>query len=181
MKTGAFHAVVDYLHDDTVDVKLDRQLRTLLTTCFTKPHDAVFKRRRYFIEPYPHRWVVRDDDRLIAHVGVHEKAARAAAAIYGIGGLAEVCVHPDFRGRGIVRDMIVAVHEWLRGHGFVFSILMGDPRIYTSSVFRTAAGVYCDGAGDAPGARCLCGSAMVCELADVKWPDGDVYISGPSF
>ncbi len=28
--------------------------------CFTKPQDVVFKDRRYFCEPYPHRWVVRD-------------------------------------------------------------------------------------------------------------------------
>ena len=46
---------IEYVPDDTVDDALDRQIRDLLTLCFTNPEDAVFRERRYFAEPYPHR------------------------------------------------------------------------------------------------------------------------------
>ena len=46
---------IEYLSDERVDDALDLEIRGLLTTCFTKPQDVVFKDRRYFREPYPHR------------------------------------------------------------------------------------------------------------------------------
>ena len=50
---------IEYLSDNSVDDALDQKIRGLLTTCFTKPQDGVFKDLRYFQEPYPHRWVIR--------------------------------------------------------------------------------------------------------------------------
>ena len=69
---------VVYLPDDSIDDAGDCELRELLSTCFTKPGDEVFKARRYWREPYRHRWVIRNEERaLIAHVGVHQKIAEA--------------------------------------------------------------------------------------------------------
>ena len=97
---------VDYLSDDEVDEALDAEIRGLLTTCFTKPQDVVFRDRRYFIDPYPHRWVIRDPRaRMVAHSGVHEKQLEAGGRVVAIGGIAEVCVHPDWRGNGYVAPM----------------------------------------------------------------------------
>ncbi len=52
---------INYLPDATVDDALNREIITLLTACFTKPQDTVFQTRRYFREPYPHRWIIRDE------------------------------------------------------------------------------------------------------------------------
>ena len=43
--------MVEYLPDSSVDDALDEEIRGLLTTCFTKPKDVVFKEQRYFFEP----------------------------------------------------------------------------------------------------------------------------------
>ena len=94
---------IEYLPDDNVTDTLDYELRSLLTTCFTKPQDVVFRDRQYFQEPYPHRWVIRDENNaIVAHIGVHEKQVETEGRTYRIGGIAEVCVHPDYRGKGYV-------------------------------------------------------------------------------
>ena len=69
---------ITYLSDDSIDAAGDAELRELLSTCFTKPGDEVFKTRRYWREPYKHRWVMRNEaGRLVAHVGIHEKSVEA--------------------------------------------------------------------------------------------------------
>jgi len=169
---------IDYLPDSDIDDALDRELRGLLTTCFLKPQDYVFKERRYFREPYPHRWVIRDDDgRLVAHIGVHVKQVLAGEACYPIGGICEVCVHPDYRGRGYVRMMLDVIHQWMGEQDFVFSMLFGDPRIYGSSGY-----VHVDNLvhGDADaGWKPVAG--LVRAVASVPWPDGEVRLPGIKF
>ena len=105
---------IEYLPNDSVTGSMDYELRGLLTTCFTKPQDVVFRDRRYFREPYLHRWVIRDDNNaIVAHIGVHEKQGEAEGRTCRIGGIAEVCVHPDYRGKGYTRMMLKCIHAWL--------------------------------------------------------------------
>ena len=170
--------VVSYLPDAKVDDAQDREIRGLLTLCFTKPQDNVFETRRYFREPYPHRWVIRGPrDTLLAHVGAHEKEIVAGARRLPIGGIAEVCVHPDARGRGYVPLMLQAVHALLTDAGCAFAVLFGDPRVYGSSGYTAAANLS---HGDDP-AHGTPVRALVRPLADAPWPDGPVFLPGPTF
>ena len=170
---------VKYLADSSVDAALDEQIRGLLTTCFTKPEDVVFKERRYFVEPYPHRWVIRDTQgSIIAHIGVHEKTVETAGRHFRIGGIAEVCVHPDFRGRGFVKKMLSCVHDWLTRNEFDFVILFGDPRIYSSSGYVQRDNLIHD---DAAGTGTSQSPVMVRPLTETPWPGGQVYLPGPKF
>ena len=170
---------VEYLADSSVDDALDAQIRVLLTTCFTKPEDVVFKDRRYFIEPYPHRWVIRDmQGSIVAHIGVHEKAVEADGRHFRIGGIAEVCVHPDFRGRGLVKKMLACVHDWLIQNEFDFAILFGDPRIYGSGGYVQLGNLIHD---DAAGTGTSPSPVMVRPLTETTWPGGQVYLPGPKF
>ena len=173
---------VEYLPDSSVDASLDAELRALLTTCFTKPQDVVFKDRRYFCEPYAHRWVIRDARRcIIAHAGVHLKAVEADGHRFRIGGLAEVCVHPEYRGRGFVRAMLVCIHDWLIGREFDFAVLFGEPDIYQSSGYVEVHNLLHDEV-TAAGQKCKTQSpAMVKQLSDIPWPAGEVYLPGPKF
>ncbi|MFH1718807.1 MAG: GNAT family N-acetyltransferase [Planctomycetota bacterium] len=183
---------VEYLPDSSVDAPLDAEIRTLLTRCFTKPEDRVFRERRYFREPYPHRWVIRDVRRsIVAHVGVHEKYVEAGGRRFRIGGIAEVCVHPEFRGRRFVKAMLACIHDWLIRREFDFAVLFGDPRVYGSSGYVQVGNLVYDDDTAAPGPPGPEGrggdksrsrsAAMVRQLSDIPWPTGQVYLPGPKF
>jgi predicted acetyltransferase len=173
---------IEYLADSSVDAALDAQIRGLLTTCFTKPEDVVFRDRRYFREPYAHRWVIRDtQDSIVAHIGVHEKTVAAGGRTFRIGGIAEVCVHPEFRGRGFMKTMFTGVHDWLVRHEFDFAVLFGDPHVYGSSGYVQVNNLVHDDVSATGEKLTRQSPAMVRPLSETPWPGGPVYLPGPKF
>lgn len=171
---------VQYLPDDRISVAQDYELRELLTTCFRKPQDWIFRERRYFCEPYPHRWVIRDDaGAVVAHIGVHDKRVEAGGRTYRIGGIGEVCVHPRHRKKGYVRLMLQVIHPWMAQHGFDFAVLFGDSRVYGSSGYRVVNNLFKE---TEPGKeRKPIGAAMIHELSATPWPEGEVILPGLTF
>ena len=168
---------IAYLPDESITDDQDRELRGLLSLCFTKPEDAVFRTQRYFREPYPHRWVIRDErGALVAHVGVHVKEMVAGGRTYRLGGVADVCVHPAHRGQGYVRKILEQVHPWLTARGFDFAVLFGDTHVYGSSGYVNVTN-FTHGSTDKP--RRV--TAMVRALGSTPWPVGDVFVAGPTF
>ncbi|UCC96954.1 MAG: GNAT family N-acetyltransferase [Phycisphaerales bacterium] len=173
---------VEYLPDSSIDASLDAELRALLTTCFTKPQDVVFKDQRYFCEPYPHRWVIRDTNySIIAHAGIHEKVVEADGRRYRIGGLAEVCVHPDYRGQGFVKAMVACIDDWLFARGYDFAVLFGESYIYQSSGYVEVSNLVYDEVTPSGEKYKAPEPAMVKPLAGIPWPAGEVYLPGPKF
>jgi predicted N-acetyltransferase YhbS len=176
---------IGYIADAAVSVALDRELRDLLSTCFVKQQDHVFRTRRYFNTLPAHRWMIRDDaGKLAAHVAVHEKRVFAQGGRdYLVGGVAEVCVHPAHQGRGYAKLLVAAAHDWMSARKFVFSVLSGDSRHYASSGYRPAVNLFQDGeaAGDGAPPRVRAESALVACLCAEPWPEGGAYIPGPGF
>lgn len=171
---------IEYVADAAVDASLDSEIRALLTRCFTGPQGAVFHHRRYFSTPYPHRWIVRrGDGGLIAHAGVHEKRIHDGSRVFRVGGVADVCVHPDWQGRGWMKDILREIHAWLRRQGFSFSVLMGDERVYRSSGYRPVTNLFCEDAQQHERQRCS--AAQILALMDIEWPRGKVTMPGPPF
>ena len=169
---------IEYLPDADVTDAIDHELRGLLTTCFTKPQDVVFRHQRYFREPYQHRWVIRDENStIVSHIGVHEKHVMAAGQSFRIGGICEVCVHPNCRGKGYVKLMIHCVHTWLPRHGFVFAVLFGSPLVYASSGYTQIDNLV--HGTEKEGWKSV--KAMVHEVALTSWPNGEVRLPGPTF
>jgi GNAT superfamily N-acetyltransferase len=174
---------IEYIADTAVDGALDRALRELLVVCFTGPQDAVFREHRHFIEPPHHRWFVRGErGDVIAHVAVHDKVVVFAGARHRIGGIADVAVHPEYRGRGYVRRLLATAHTWLAAHGFEYAVLFGDPEVYTSSGYVPVMNLFQD-ATDAAGQPCrrAADGAMVAPLAGRAWPVVEVYLPGQKF
>ena len=166
---------IEYLADACIDAAQDRELCGLLSTCFTGPVNEVFKTQRYFHEP----WVIRDErGALVAHVGVHEKLVEAGGESHRFGGIAEVCVHPDYRGRGYIKEMLAVIHDWQARHGFVYSILFGKPEVYGSSGYVAVENVYCRAAVDQAPKRM---TALVKELAGAPWPAAAAHLQGLMF
>jgi predicted N-acetyltransferase YhbS len=171
-----------YLADADMDDVQDGNIRALLTTCFTKPQDAVFRKQRYFREPYPHRWVIQDSrGAFIAHVGVHDKIVKAGGQTYRIAGIAEVCVHPDHRGQGLVQTMLRQIHRWLAPRGFDFAVLFGDPKVYASSGYGSVDNLFCAAPVAGGKFRRKKIAAMVAPLSNAPWPSAKVFLPGPTF
>lgn len=169
---------LSYIADGDVDAALDRELRDLLSTCFIKPGDEVFRQRRYFIDPPQHRWLLRDDSgRLIAHSAAHEKTIFIDSAPVPLCGVAEVCVHPEARHQGHVRRLLAALHPFMAERGFAFSALSGNPDVYRSSGYRVVHNLYYQ-QGDQ---RRPFAQAMVHEMAKRSWPQDEVFLLGNFF
>lgn len=172
------NTLVDYLPKAKISNELDLEIRAVLTTCFTKPEDAIFKKRRYFNELYAHSWVIRNEHQIIvAHIGVHEKQVDTEDNEYPIAGISEVCVHPEYRGRGYVKTMLQVAHKWLIKNAFTFSVLFGDPRVYASSKYTTVSNVI-HGSEKEGWEKA---KVLVRELSQTPWPKTQVRLPGPKF
>ncbi|MBC8180910.1 GNAT family N-acetyltransferase [candidate division KSB1 bacterium] len=122
---------IKYIQDSKVDETLNKKLIALLSICFLK--DPVFQYRRYCKEMPQHRWYIEENNIIVAHLALHEKKINTENGEFPIGGVAEVCVHPDYRGKGSVKKMLVKTHNWLKENKFPFSMLFGEKEIYSSS------------------------------------------------
>ncbi len=177
---------IEYLPDAAVDPLLDRNLRKLLCVCFTSPGNvAVFTEQRYFHEPPQHRWLMRDAEGAIAHIAVHEKYVVVDKIKYPIGGIAEVCVHPNHRGQGYVKRILTAIEVWLLSQKIPYAVLFGNPKIYASSGFHQATNLFHDANHDAEDRedqpRLKSAQAMVKPLTNQRWFTAEVYLPGKTF
>lgn len=126
------------IKDSDVSSELDSKLRALLSHCFTNGNDAeIFRNRRYYNEQPQHRYMLWNDVDLVAHAAVHDKEVLVGGGNpMPICGVAEVCVHPDYRKRGLVRTLLHQVHSDRMSRGDAFSVLFGHTKVYESSGYK---------------------------------------------
>ena len=171
-----------YLADSAVDDRMDAGLRGLLSVCFSDP---CFATRRFCHEMPAHRWILREDTggRLVAHVAAHDKVIGVSGGDLRVLGIAEVCVHPDQRGRGHVRALLSAAHKWGAENGFPFAMLFGRAEVYAGSGYMPAANAIRRMHGDGSWQTGPMESAMFRPLAEKSppWPGGGIDLRGPLF
>jgi len=173
---------IEYIPDQEVDATLDEQLRKLLSTCFTGPHNERFKTQRFFSEMPQHRWIMREPGRVIAHVAFHDKTIGTTAGDFAIVAVAEVAVHPEFRGQGLVKKLLNVAHEATGARGVPFSMLFGKEEVYSSSGYVTVMNPlrffdpYTNGWMVRP-----IRWAMMKPLGAIPWPEGEIDLRGPTF
>jgi len=173
---------IKFISEEQVTDELDTKLRDLLVHCF--PETAhIFSKQRFYHEPPQYRWCIfGENDSLIAHVALHIKKVKTEFTNYDMGGIAEVCVHSDYRRQGITRMLLKQILDYLRERNIVFAMLFGDTSVYSSSGFKQLNNKirYFDQKSEEwkiekdP-------SAMYLELGQVNWPEGNVDICGPTF
>jgi len=173
---------IEYIRDCEVSAALDEQLRALLSACFAGTHNERFKWQRYYQEIPQHRWLMREPGRVIAHVAAHEKRIGTAAGEFDICGIAEVAVHPDFRGRGLVKQLLAPAHAAFARAGTPFSFLFGNPKVYGASGYVPVKNAlrHFDFTCHEWLVRPLA-PAMVKLLGTMAWPEGEIDLRGPVF
>lgn len=130
---------VQYIQDQNVSQALDVRLRTLLSICYREDPDIkILSVQRYFSENPQHRYILWDGDELIAHIAVHDKKVLVSDKQIPICGIADVCVHPQYRKQGLVKRLLDKVHVDRLKYGDAFSILFGDKDVYASSGYQCA-------------------------------------------
>jgi len=173
---------IEYLPDTAVDPALDAQLRALLSTCFTGPHNERFKTQRYYNEMPAHRWFIREPGRIIAHLATHDKTLGTTIGDLPIAGIAEVSVHPGFRGRGLVRQLLAAAHAYHTARAVPFAFLFGSRDVYSSSGYLPVTNpLRCFHPDSAKWIVQPLDSAMVKPLGTTIWPPGEIDLRGPMF
>ncbi len=170
----------EYRDDASLTSEEDAALRRLLLSCF--PHEPLFLRRRWLRTAPAHRWLVTDPGGgIVAHCAVHDKIVGSEQGDLRIGGVAEVCVAADHRRKGLVKEMLGAVHAWLRAEGMAFAMLFGHPKVYRSSGYRVIENeLVCDNALLRQ-LNPFAGKPMVHALTDAPWPAGRLELRGPAW
>jgi predicted acetyltransferase len=160
--------------DSAVGVALDAELCRLLQKCF--PHERKFKDRRHYNEPPRMRWIIRVDGRLVAHIAAHEKVLSCGSRRVPFCGISEVCIVPDFRGRGFLPKLLAALEDYYSGLSYDFSLLLGPAEIYKRYGYQSVGNVYFPDQSDD------CAEfAMYKALRPVSWPEDTVSIGGAYF
>lgn len=160
----------------------DASLRALFAVCF-KRELAYLEHQRFFRELPSHRWMVYNaENNVIAHIAVYDKVLGTLNGLLPVAGVAEVCVHPDYRGQGLARAILVEVHAWARAQGFAFTMLFGARGIYGGSGYVPVDNPirslnYKTGEWETEPVEC----AMVCPLSEIEWPQGEIDLRGPGF
>ena len=172
--------MIKYIQDSNVDEKLNKKIIELLSICFTK--EPVLQHRRYCKEMPQHRWYIEDEKKLIAHLALHEKKITTEKGAFPIGGVAEVCVHPDHRGNGYVKQMLLEAHQWLKENKYPFALLFGEREIYSSSGYSAVKNEirYFDDKVE-EWVQEINPHAMKNVLGNISWPQGLININGPTF
>ncbi len=160
-----------YLLDEAVDQVLDAELRALLSPCF----GGGFEHKRYAFEMPRHRWLVREKGGVVAHLAVHDKTFWNGGKTVPFVGVAEVCVAPSHRGRGLVKAMLREAEAHFSG--VPFAILLGDREVYGSSGYRPVGNVYLPFENAAEPKA----GVLMKPLGSSLWPQGKVVIEGPPF
>lgn len=171
-----------YLPDREVDPVMDARLMELISSSFPDP---CFRVRRYCHEMPAHRWIVTEEpsSAVIAHVAGHEKEISHPDGRIRILGIAEVCVRPDYRGRGYVRTLLAAAHRWGKVAGFPYAMLFGNPEVYSGSGYFPIANPIHRRERDGTWISGPMKSAMACPLSHsvLPWPQGEINLRGPLF
>lgn len=165
-----------YLEDNDVSLAIDKQIRNLLSLCFIKDRE-VFGRQRFFNEMPGHRYLLWEDETLIAHIAVHDKQVLINDIEVSICGIAEVCVSPKYRGKALVKQMLNKIHIARIDYGDAYSLLFGEKSVYTSSGYLTVNNLK---ALNNQGAWNVTGHTMVHAL-NKNWPNCEVKLLGIPF
>lgn len=174
---------LEYAREPDVSEQLDRELRSLISSCFTSVADAFLRHQRWVREMPLHRYLLRSPGgQLVAHAAVHEKLIGVGDGERMVGGMAEVCVLESERGHGHVRRLLAAAHAGMLERGIHFGLLMGDLAVYSPSGYARV---------EAPIRRLNhetqtievgpMDKVLVKPLTGEPWPEGPVDLRGPLF
>ncbi|MGF1694437.1 GNAT family N-acetyltransferase [Vibrio lamellibrachiae] len=170
--------IYQYIEDHKVTEELDQKLRSLLSASFVNGQDSeVFSRQRFYNEPPQHRYMIWNEEELVAHVAVHDKQVLINDEAHSICGIAEVCVHSDYRKQGLVKRLLDNIHQDRTERGDAFSVLFGDVEVYGSSGYECKSNITVFN----PEKEWVAAGKVMAYALNQSWPEGEVKLIGIPF
>lgn len=171
---------IRFIEDSAVDSELNQKLINILSVCFD--NQPLFKERRYYKEMPGFRLYIEENGQIIAHTALHEKNILVEDKKIKIGGIAEVCVRPEYRSKGLVKLLLKNVDQWLVGNNYKYAMLFGEKNVYSSSGYFNIDNQikYIDYETKKTKIEII-DCAMVKTLAGEPWLEGLVDLMGPTF
>lgn len=113
----------------------DRAIADLLARSFATD----FGGRSYFQTRHSWRHVIRQGDRIVAHLAVQLRAVRLGQRLLTVAGIADVATDPDHRGAGLAGALLQAALEASRTSPASHALLFGTAALYPAAGFRPVA------------------------------------------
>lgn len=113
----------------------DSAIAGLLERCFSTD----FGGRSFFQTRHTWRHVLRQDDRIVAHLAVQLRAVCLGDALLTVAGIADVATDPDHRGQGHAALLLQAALATARRSPARHVLLFGTAKLYSAAGFRPVA------------------------------------------
>lgn len=126
------------IEDTELDAGLTGKIRNLLYTCF--PYEPKFQDRLFLNEKPDFRYIVYEEEQLIAHSAVYEKKIRTTGTEEFFIGIGEVCVVPGYRKQGITKRVLSRIERDYSNT--TLFMLLGSLLYYRSSGYEKKNNVY---------------------------------------
>lgn len=132
------------LKEPQISAKLDIAIRQTLGICFPRGSDAFWQSRACKgIRPM-FTVVIQDADTVIAHLAVIDRIIKAGVQQFRVAGVANVCVLPEHRGKGLSDQILnAAMQEAGKGQFECGLLFTGEniKRVYARNGWQVLPGV----------------------------------------
>ena len=122
------------LSESDIDAELDAEIRKLLCACFKKD-EQIFSKTRHWNNCSPSfSLILRDGDRIAAHVAVIDRTISAGLEQIRVAGIGNVCTLPDYRGRNLSGRLLATAMSEAEKRRFDCGLLFCAPelkKVYT--------------------------------------------------
>ena len=127
--------MIERIEEMRLEAEDDDEIAALIETCFT---ESDFGGRSFF-QNRPHvRLIRRERGRIVGHLGLSFRAIRLGDALVNVGGIGDVAVHPDARGRKFGTALVEATIEAAQESTASFLLLFGTRSLYAAAGFEKA-------------------------------------------
>jgi len=173
---------LEIIPEETLSPQLDAAIRALLCECF--PPDApIFRRNRCWHNCAPEYTIIhRREGNIFGHVGIVRRTITCGGVSVEIAGIESLAVSPAMRGSGLSRELMNEEMAEAKRRGIPFGFLFCSPKLesfYGSLGWRrTDAKITMlnENGRDTPRyEKCI---AMYANLAEEKFPEGDIHLRG---
>ncbi|MBI4976032.1 MAG: GNAT family N-acetyltransferase [Spirochaetes bacterium] len=86
--------------------------------------------------------LLRKNGRVASGLVVFDRTQRFKSGDMRVGCIGSVATHPDFRGQGLMRNVMEAAVSFMRSEGYALSYLFGDQKLYERFGYRNISAAY---------------------------------------